>query len=308
MPKLSICIPVFNQNVTPLLRDLIAQRDNLEEDVEILVFEDGSVERVKKHNFWLRKIKNIIYVDFKDNVGRSAIRNKLGQAATGDYLLFMDDDSLIEKADFLKSYVQHLAPDKVICGGRVYPKTSPGEDYTLHWTYGSKAESKSADLRNQNPHDAFHSNNFVVPRSIFMKRPFDERLREYGHEDTMFGYILRQNIITVEHIDNPVIHSKLESNQEFLEKSQLALKNLYFLYLRRDKGFINSVKILRVFDRMKKLGLTLIIAAIYRLSRNTLEQALLYTSKPSLRAFNFYKLGYLANYSRQNDFKEVPQL
>ena len=308
MPKLSICIPVFNQNVTSLLQDLIAQRNEINEDVEILVFEDGSVERVKKHNYWLREIKNLIYVDFNANVGRSAIRNRLGQAALGDYLLFMDDDSLIEKPDFLKTYLQHLAPDQVICGGRIYPKTMPGEDYSLHYTYGSQAESKNAEQRSQNPHDAFHSNNFVVPRPIFMKRPFDERLREYGHEDTMFGYTLRKYDVPIKHIDNPVIHSKLETNQEFLEKSQLALKNLYSLYLRKDEGFIKSVKILRTFHRMKKTGFSVIIAAVFRLICNQLEQSLLYSTKPSLVVFNFYKLGYLANYSQQNKFKEVPQL
>ncbi len=308
MPKLSICIPVFNQNVTTLLTDLIAQRDNLNEKVEILVFEDGSVERVKKHNFWLRKVKNLIYVDFNDNVGRSAIRNKLGQAASGEFLLFLDDDSLIENANFLKTYLQNLNPTEVLCGGRIYPKTVPAEDYSLHWTYGREAESKNAEQRTLAPHDAFHSNNFIVPRSIFMRRPFDEQLREYGHEDTMFGYTLRKHNVPVKHIDNPVIHSKLENNQEFLEKSQLALKNLYSLYLRKDKDFIKSVKILRVFEKLKKLRLTPLVAAIYRITCTPLEQSLLYANNPSLVIFNFYKLGYLINYSLQKNFKEVPHL
>ncbi len=308
MPTLSICIPVFNQNVTPLLKEILTQREGLEKVVEILVFEDGSVERVKKHNFWLRKIKNLIYVDFNDNVGRSSIRNRLGQAASGKYLLFMDDDSLISKKDFLKTYLDNLKHETVLCGGRIYPEELPGEDYALHWKYGKEAESKSAEQRSQKPHDAFHSNNFVVPRPIFMKRPFDEKLRQYGHEDTLFGYNLRKHNIAVKHIDNPVIHSKLESNQEFLDKTQLALKNLYSLYLRKDKDFIKSVKILRTYNQMKKVGLTIGVSVFYRLFGHLLEQAVLYSSNPPLRVFNFYKLGFLIHYSKKYQPEEIPTL
>lgn len=297
MPKFSICIPVYNQNVTTLLEELLEQRSSLTEEVEILVFEDGSVDWVKKHNFWLRNVKNLIYIDFKKNVGRSVIRNRLGQAASGQYLLFMDDDSLIPEKNFIRKYLNHLSENEVICGGRIYPEDSPGDEFTLHWAYGSHAESKSADERARQPHDAFHSNNFVVPRAVFMKIGFDESLRQYGHEDTMFGYSLRKNNIAVSHIDNVVLHSKLETNQEFLEKSQLALKNLYQLYLKQDGGFTDSVKILRTFDTLKKWKVTGLVAYAYRLTCNQLEQTLLYGQKPSLFIFNLYKLGYLANHS-----------
>lgn len=298
MVKLSICIPVYNQNVTTLLEDLIEQSEGMKGRVELLVFEDGSLSRTKKNNFWLKQIPNIIYEEFQSNVGRSAIRNKLGQAASGEYLLFLDDDSLPQTKDFIEKYLQHAEGEAVVCGGRIYPDNAPGEDYCLHWTYGSKAESKTSTQRNESPHDAFHSNNFMVARSIFMKYPFDESLRQYGHEDTMFGYNLRKNNIDVKHIHNPVLHSKLENNVEFLEKSQLALKNLYTLYQRGDDDFNRSVKILKVFKRFKQMGLVFFLDLSFRLFAINLEQHLLYTAKPSLRVFNFYKLSYLAHSHR----------
>ncbi len=229
MASLSICIPVYNQNVSLLLEDLLQQCKELKEKVEILVFEDGSAERMTQYNEWLRNEKNVIYQAFRKNVGRAAIRNKLGQAASGDYLLFLDDDSRFEDPEFLKNYLKNASPDSVLCGGRDYPSAPPGDQFTLHWKYGRQRESRDASERNEYPHDSFHSNNFLIPRPVFMKHPFDANLTQYGHEDTLFGYELYKNNIPVRHIHNPVIHSELETNLEFLEKTRLAIQNLWAL-------------------------------------------------------------------------------
>lgn len=294
MIKLSICIPVYNQNVTLLVEDLLKSRRKLGQDVEILVFEDGSADRVKRYNEWLRDEGSITYRDFTKNVGRAAIRNTLGEAANGENLLFLDDDSRFENPDFLKNYLQLANGNAVICGGREYPARPPAAEYTLHWAYGRKVESRSARERNQSPYDAFHSNNFMVPREILIKYPFDESLTEYGHEDTLFGYNLARHNIPVKHIDNPVLHAQLDSNVDFLEKSKLALQNLWALYQRGDEDFNNSVKILRAYKKVKKLGLDKLIARCHKLTDFQLEQYLLYTRHPFLRLFALYKLGYFA--------------
>lgn len=294
MIKLSICIPVYNQNVTALLEDLLSQCRNLEQEVEILVFEDGSAERVKRYNAWLRDQEKVNYQDFTKNVGRAAIRNKLGQAANGQNLLFLDDDSRFNNPEFLKNYLNLAQGNAVVCGGREYPARAPGTEYTLHWAYGRKVESRSASERNKNAYDAFHSNNFMVPRQVLLTYPFDESLTEYGHEDTLFGYNLAKNNVPVQHIDNPVIHAQLDSNVEFLEKSKLALQNLWALYQRKDKDFNRSVKILRAYKKVRKLGLRKLIARCHKFTDFQLEQYLLYTRHPFLRLFDLYKLGYFA--------------
>ncbi len=293
--KLSISIPVYNQNITKLASILLEEIKDTGASVELVVMDDGSDEDTKKNNRWLKDSENVQYRELEKNVGRAAIRNKLAGVAKGTHLLFLDDDSEISQSGFIANYLRFTQQKTVICGGRNYPSELPGRDYTLHWHYGRKKESRPARQRNLNPHDSFHSNNFLIPKALLKKIPFDESLTQYGHEDTLLGYHLRSQNAEVAHIDNPVIHAHLESNKEFLEKTQLALQNLKLLYERQDVGFNNSVKMLRGYQKLKNLGLLKPMHKLFKRKRKSWEAHLLNSENPSMLIFNQYKLGYLAS-------------
>ena len=71
------------------------------------------------------------------------------------------------------------------------------------------------------------------------KVKFDERITKYGHEDTLFGFELKKNNTQITHIDNPVINGNLETNEEFIEKTEEGLLNLLKIveFLSFDKAF-----------------------------------------------------------------------
>lgn len=294
LPKLSICIPVYRQNVKNLVRELLHQIATTSESVELCLLDDGSDTATKEANAWLSGQKNILYRELPKNVERAAIRNRLAELASGDHLLFLDDDSEIDHPDFVKSYLAFTDEDSVVCGGRHYPAQLPGLAYSLHWHYGRKKESRPASQRAIHPYEAFHSNNFLIPKSVWEKTSFDESLTQYGHEDTLMGFELKKNGIAVKHIENAVVHAQLESNGEFLEKSRLALQNLKRLYERGDSGFNDSVKMLRAYQKLKNLKLKKPLARLFKARRAAWEKQLCEAANPSMRLFNQYKLGYLA--------------
>ncbi len=118
----------------------------------------------------------------------------------------------------------------MICGGTAYLPDPPVDaSYYLRWHYGRKREQRAAKLRSKDPCRAFSSFQFLATKSILKHVPFDNDLKAYGHEDTVFGLALEQQGIPVVHIDNTLVHDGLEPADEFLDKTRQGLRNLKFL-------------------------------------------------------------------------------
>jgi glycosyltransferase involved in cell wall biosynthesis len=296
-PLLSIAIPVFNQDVKKLVYSLQNQINELEAPIEILVFDDGSSLSWKKKNQSLTNLPGTEYSELPANVGRAAIRNRLARAARAAHILFLDGDSVIIEKNFLKSYLKEISnhPEAVICGGRKYPGKCPANEYSLHWHYGRYRESKSAAIRSLNPYEGFHSNNFIMPVSVWQQTPFDESLKQYGHEDTLLGYELMLRGSEVQHIENPTIHGQLENNREFLHKTRQAIQNLKLLYDRGDDQFIQWHRLLRRYEKLKKMKLQFAGAMAYKIMHRFWEGRLSQSEEPSLREFNWYRFSYLCS-------------
>ncbi len=286
--SLSICIPVYNTSVVELVEHLLAGKSDAVK--EILLFDDGSEEKWKKENRALEKHPLVVYREMPENLGRARIRNMLGKAARGEVLLFLDDDGMPVSNAFLERYAKAIRNHQVVCGGRRYP-TEVAPLFALHYEIGVKSESKEATVRNRKPYQAFHSNNFAVERALFLNIQFDESLTQYGHEDTLFGYALSRKKSQVLHIDNPVWHTQLQTNEEFVGKAEWALQNLKMLYEREGEAFAQTVTLLRVYARLRRWKLVKPMVAYYRMYGKTLRASLL-SEKASVSAFNLYKLAY----------------
>lgn len=289
----SVCIPIYKQNAIELCRELSQQAEELEKVIEILVIDDGSSEKWEIENHEISKLKKVNFEILEKNIGRSAIRNLLAQKAQGEYLIFLDGDSLIFKSDFLKTYVEFTNP-KVLIGGRSYPE-KPIKNFELHWNYGRLKESKPATIRNINPYSNFHSNNFLVDKKLFQSIGFEEKLSQYGHEDTLFGYRLERGNHQIDHIDNPVLHGTLENNIEFLKKTELGLQNLLIIN-DLEANFKSKSTILRLFLKIKALGFSGLFKTLFRVQKKSLRTNL-QGENPSLKKFNLYKLFYLFSIS-----------
>lgn len=293
---LSILIPVYNFDVHPLVQHLQQQALNLAASVEIICLDDASEPAFQEKNASLANLEGVIYHVLPQNVGRAAIRNLLAEQAQYPYLLFMDSDSMPPDTAFIQRYLTALQPDRLLYGGRSYQATAPKEVATyFHWYYGSQREVRAVQVRQAAPYQAFMTNNFVIPKAIFEAIKFNETLKQYGHEDTLFGYELRRRNIPIEHLDNPLLHIGLESFEHFLNKSKQAIENLY--YLQQQYDLAPEIRLLRFFKQTNRWKLHSLLYWGYQLSFKFFLRRL-QQKKPNLYWFDCYKLGYLIALSR----------
>lgn len=287
--KISVCIPAFNLDVRPLVHDLNDQIVTQKLDVEIVVLDDGSNEEFKELNRSLKELIN--YIELPENVGRAKIRNLFLNYTKGDFLLFLDCDGKVISQNFIANYLGAIASlTEVICGGRIYPDFVE-ENKRLSWTFGTRVESKSHHERAEKPYDSFMTNNFLIKRIVFETYPFNEMIQTYGHEDTLFGFLLKKNKIQLNHLNNPIFNDQVEENSEFLIKSIEAVRNLYkiLVYLKFDPEFITSVRLLRFYYKLKEYRLTWLIS-VYAPLTNKIFKFRMKQGDISLFLFNIYKL------------------
>ncbi len=293
---ISICIPIYNFDVTNLVTELHKQACELNVPFEIVLLDDASQEEWKQINRSLAGLSKVHYTELPHNVGRSKIRNLLAQKAQYPYLIFMDCDMMVVKNDFLRNYLNICKKDVVCSGGRIYPAQPQEAKYILHWTFGVNREVQDATFRNRHPNKRFLTNNFLIDKEILLHLKFDERLAGYGYEDILFGYELSKLNIRIQHIDNPLCHVGLDATPVLLKKMQRSLHNLHFInhITRQDPQFAQTVKILRVFQILNRWKLTRIVASLFRNFQRQLERNL-HSEKPSLFLFDLYRLAYLCH-------------
>ncbi|MCQ2286298.1 MAG: glycosyltransferase [Bacteroidales bacterium] len=301
---LSICISIYNWEVTTLVRDLLAQAYALNVPFEVVLLDDASEESFQQLNAPLSTLPYVTYVKNEVNGGRSAARNRLANLARYPYLLFLDCDTSVTHSDFLKNYLAQL-PAKVVSGGYAYGLDKPLKENRLRWVYGLNREVVAAEVRNLNPNYSFSTFNFLISKDIFQKISFDETLSQYGHEDTLFGIELLENEIVVKHIDNPLRHDVVISSEKFLKQTESAIDNLIIVLqkVKNKEAFIQNVSLLRTYFSLKKWHLLSFYRLFYTLFSRLLKRNLT-SANPSIFLFDLYKLGYLSK-KNENEISSI---
>ena len=287
---ISICIPIFNFKVAELVKELSFQSAQLLQRSEIVLIDDGSNLEIKNAN---EKIcSEHTYIKLENNIGRAAIRNKFLDYTIFNYLLFLDCDSLVSSPDFLKNYVEVIkcGKNQLVCGGRLQQINRPDRAHLLRWKYGNAKESKTLKERSRAPNKSFMANNFLIQRELFKKVSFDESLKGYGHEDTVFGFELNKKNISINHINNPVINGDLETNAKFILQSEKAISNLIQLLKTRkfDRELIKQVRLVEVYYKLysfRNINIK-IFTILSPIIKYFLTQGLI-----SIILFDYYKLG-----------------
>ncbi|MGI4875699.1 MAG: glycosyltransferase [Janthinobacterium lividum] len=294
MPGLSILIPVFNRDVTPLVTPLLSQVPAWPAELEVVLLDDESEEKYRLKNRPLGQLPGVRYHELPHNVGRAAIRNQLAAKAQYPWLLLLDNDSLLPDAQFLARYaaaVQAHPQAGLLVGGTSYEAEPPANPALyLRWHYGRQREMRPAAERQRQPGQQLTLNNALLRADILRRFPLDERLSGYGHEDTRFGLELSQAGTSIVHLDNPVLHDGLEPAAAFLDKTRQAVHNLATV-LRTD-GLGYDTRLARTAQRLHRAGL----AQPARATLTALEPALrrhLQGTTPSLRALDALKLLWL---------------
>ncbi len=292
---ISVLIPIFNFNVCPLVAELQQQCRECGVPFEIRCYDDGSTAYYKEINRSLNYLEGVCYREMPENKGRAAIRNALAADALFDALLFLDNDGLPENGHFIRNYIETFDNKSVLYGGRSYQLEPPSDlDLLLHWKYGIKREVLAAAKRRNNPYHGFQTNNFMIPATLLRAITFNETLKNYGHEDTLFGGELLKSGVPIIHIDNPYRHIGLEKTAIFLEKQQQALKNLAFLH---QSPMIIRTKLLSFYSFLSNWKLISLTYLIWKLFKPLLLYNL-QSPTPRLIFFDFYRLGWFIYYMR----------
>jgi glycosyltransferase involved in cell wall biosynthesis len=293
---ISICLPVYNFDVNELTEDLLRQARECNIDIEILVFDDASLSYYKKRNSGIASARNIQYLEFDQNLGRSKIRNRLADFAKGYWLLFLDCDMVPDSPQFLQNYNSAISKASVICGGIGYGPKPFKKELLLRWKYGVYRESKVASRRQILPYASFLSGNFMIRKDVFNEIRFNEEISGYGHEDTLFGLDLKKHNIPIHHINNPCIHLGIEPCFDYLQKTEHSIVNLVrLLRIVPDqwKDLRKNIRLLRVYCYFRFLGLAYPLRWFFRVF-NPIIRRVLCNTKPSLLLFDLYKLGMMA--------------
>jgi len=288
---LSICIPIYNFNVLELVKELNFQANKLNIPYEIVLIDDCSKKSFQETNSTLNKFELVKYIQLEHNIGRSKIRNLFLNYVLYDNLLFLDCDLQIISKKFIENYVDELKKGgNIICGGINYDKKKPKRNKLLRWNFGIKRECISAKKRKINPYNSFMTANFVVKKTILEQIKFNEELSSYGHEDTLFGYELKQNNFQITHLENSVNHQLTDSNKEFLQKTKQGIKNLVFIQKKINNSmFENDIKILKFYNKINKFVLKTLLFTFLKIINPFVYFILLKLGK-NLFLFDIYKV------------------
>lgn len=289
---ISICIPVYNCDVTSLVNDLHTQGKLLNIPFEIILIDDASKEEFKKINERIL-LDHVKYIPLKENIGRAKIRNLFLQYVQYDYLLFLDCDSAIISKAFLAQYKEAIEKRHplVISGKSIYTNIKPERKYRLRWKYGIKKESLSKNYEKIS-NKSFMTNNFLILRSVLAENLFEESITGYGHEDTLFGFNLKKRGISVERIYNPVLNAHLDENIDFLEKTEESIRNLLYILdlMNYDPELVEDLKIVSTYNKLKSRKIVGFVKLPFFILKPALK-FLLEKGYFSLWMFDFYKLG-----------------
>ena len=177
----------------------------------------------------------------------------------------------------------------------MHPEQLPSPKVSLAFFYEKHAEPHfTAEKRALHPYKVFRTFNFMILRETFLKHPFDETITHYGHEDTLFGLVLKKERIKILHIDNPLMNCGLDTNLDVLLKTEESLRTLYM----HSEKLKDCSEILRLYGLLRDMHLLRSVSFLYHLCRPMIRRNLL-GKHPNLYCFAFYKIGYYCNLAKE---------
>ena len=296
---LSILIPTYNYNVYPLVDNLVNRAIKANIIFEIIVIDDGSSSNLNTSNRNINLLVNCTFIERQTNKGRTQTRQELAEKAQYDWLLFLDADVMPKNNDFLMQYISFTNKSyKAIFGGFAYHEDNYSLDKSLRYTFGKHREEIKAEVRNKHPYKVIISSNFMINKTAFLNLNKFLLKHAYGM-DYSFGAALKDKQVPVLHIDNQVYHLQIDTNSDFLKKTQNALQTLK-AHKEFDKLKQSDISLLKAYHKIKKLGISKLFGFILKAINKPIEKHLTSSKLPSLFIFDIYRLGYFCRIKRNS--------
>jgi len=278
---LSILIPTYNYDITPLVKEVYKQCKACHIEFEILAYDDGSKSHLNSKNTNINALDFCSFKELPNNIGRSAIRNLLAKNAQYNSLLFIDAGTFPKHDNFIEKYLS-VKNKCAASGGMTYLEIPPKKPYKLRWIYTKTREFKT-----------LCSSNFMINKDVFLSNLFDETLKKYGYEDVLFFKKLSNKNIQIHFFNNPVIHGADDDAKTFIKKTEHAIENLIHL-IETKKIDADSQKMYRLYSRLKKLKLVFLIHKFHEILKPFLLKNF-NSSYASILLFDVYRIGYFCH-------------
>lgn len=210
------------------VKRFLVEADSWGLEVEVVLFDDCSRTFYQEKNASLATLDpRVRYLPLIENVGRSRIRNRMADYATGNWLLFLDCDMMPIYPNFLARYFEAMQSQAdVVCGGVVYEPKPTDRQFHLQWRVEKRQHWHRQRFRKQSEALALETGNFMIRTELYQRVRFDESLSGYGQENRLFALALDALEVPLKWIDNPTRHLGRENNVEFLQKIEESTVNL----------------------------------------------------------------------------------
>lgn len=255
VPRISICVPTFRHDVTPLLKAL--SKCEATDKVEVIVYDDGS----RDHDLLARMEASaghanaaVRIVSARANRGRAAARNVALAHARADWILLVDADMTPDTPLFIEAYldaIEKAAGPAVIVGGYSLQSAPRDRSFALHRWQARMSECVPAATRNLSPGRYVFSSNVLVHRDVLKTCPFDEGFAGWGWEDTDWG-LNAQKRFPVVHIDNTATHLGLDSTNALMGKYARSGANFARMAARHPEE-ARAMPLFRMASRLRAL-------------------------------------------------------
>jgi len=129
----------------------------------------------------------------------------------------------------------------------------------------------------------------LINKDIAKTIGFNESIKNYGYEDTIFGFELEKRHIGIKHIMNPVLHASFDSNEIFLDKTRQSVENLSIVNNILGEGNLSNVSLIQFYRKIKRFKLF----PLFKISSKVLTPIiykLLIRGNGGIKMNQFYKL------------------
>lgn len=203
--QLSVIIPTYNR-LDVLKKTIRAlEKQNLSKKTfEVIIINDGSTDDTWN---WLNSYSsklNLTPIN-QANSGQGIARNYGFKKAQGDIVLFLGDDMIPARQDFLKTHLEkhkiHYDSEIAVLGQIDWPPYLAQNDFMKWMTNGSSVFGKFGGHqfayeklnRGETPDfNFFYTSNLSLKRKFLGKNPFNKDFSKYGWEDIELGYRLQK--------------------------------------------------------------------------------------------------------------------
>lgn len=241
MTDFSVVIPTYNRmDVLPeVLVGLDGQREA--PDFELVVVDDGSTDGTRE---WLREqsFRVPVQVLTQPNRGPAAARNRGVEAAAGERVAFLGDDTVPESgwlAAHARAHREREASPLAVIGYtgwhprmRLNPFLRYINDYGLQFGYALIDEPEDV------PFNFLYTSNLTLPRAALLEEPFDLGFPYPAWEDIELSYRLKKRGMRLVYVpEAQVVHDHPTDLARFAVRQEKAgYCAVVFYLLHRELG------------------------------------------------------------------------